>query len=46
MESSVANQNNWPTTLDAAVDGILEDLKDDDREVVRSTPFKELIRFH
>ena len=42
----MSNQDNWPTTLDAAVTRILEDLKDDDKEFVRNTSFEELIRFH
>lgn len=36
----------WSTTLDEAVARILDQMKDEDKAVVRATPRDELIRFH
>jgi uncharacterized protein DUF6794 len=38
--------HDWPTTVDEAVDRLVHELSDKDKETVRTTPKDELIKFH
>jgi uncharacterized protein DUF6794 len=43
---SDAKHNDWPQTVDEAVDRLLHGISDKDKETVRSTPKDELYKFH
>ena len=40
------SEEQWPKTLDEAVDQLLSSLSDEDKEEFRNTPKPELIMFH
>lgn len=41
-----SEHNDWPQIVDEAVDRLVHELSDRDKETVRSTPKDELIKFH
>ena len=41
-----AGPNDWPQSVDEAVDTLLAELPDEDRQLLRDTPRECLIRFH
>ena len=45
-DMSNIEHNDWPQTVDEAVDRLLQGLSDKDKETVRSTPKENLIQFH
>jgi hypothetical protein len=43
---AILGPDEWPKTVEEAVDRLLRDLKEEDRQRVRDTPEDGLIRFH